>query len=273
MVTKTEENVVDQEVAVPAGDTPAEEPEQHEELVVSIGDEPAAEPVETEQPAPLWVKKVRQRNRELEKELRDTRRKLQETTSTHAAEPELGVKPTLQGHDYDTEKYEQALASWFDRKRKADERISAAKAEQDKADKDWQSRLETYQEAKASFKAEDFDEVESVTLEMLDPTQQGIIVHGAVEPTLLIYALGKNEAKVKELAAIKDPVKFAFAVAKLEATLKVSTRKPLTAPEGRVTGNSRPSGAIDSTLDRLREEASRTGDFTKVTAYKRSKRS
>jgi hypothetical protein len=108
---------------------------------------------------------------------------------------------------------------------------------------------------------------------MLDQTQQGIIVHGSVEPTLLVYALGKNEAKAKELAAIKDPVKFAFAVAKLEATLKVTTRKPSTAPETTITGNSRPSGAIDSTLERLREEASRTGDYTKVTAYKRSKRS
>jgi len=32
------------------------------------------------------------------------------------------------------------------------------------------------------------------------------------------------------------------------------------------------SGAVDSTLERLRAEAERTGDMTKVIAYKRQKR-
>jgi len=146
-----------------------------------------------------------------------------------------------------------------------------AKAEADKAEKSWAEKLEAYQEAKATFKADDFDEAEASVKEVLDQTQQGIIVHGAADPALLIYALGKNEAKAKEISAIKDPVKFAFAIAKLEDQLKVSTRKPATQPEGRISGNSRPSGTIDSTLERLREEASKTGDFSKVVAYKRSK--
>jgi hypothetical protein len=243
-----------------------------EQIVVTIGEEPAEEPAEVEQPAPAWVKKVRHRNRELEKELREARQKLQEVTKPKEQQV-LGVKPTLQEYDYDTEKYESALTSWFDRKRKADEQAAAARAEAEKADKDWQARLAAYNESKAVFKAEDFDEAEAVAIELLDQTQQGIIVHGAIDPTLLIYALGKNESKAKELAAIKDPVKFAFAIAKLEGQLKVTTRKPATQPESRISGNSRPSGTIDHALDRLREEAARTGDYTKVAAYKRSKRS
>ena len=255
-----------------SGDIPAVDEPAKESIVVSIGDEPAAEPAEMEQPAPAWVKKVRHRNRELEKELRETRQKLQEVTKPKEP-PALGQKPTLQEYDYDTEKYEGALTTWFDRKRKADEQAAAARAEAEKADKDWQARLTAYNESKAAFKADDYDEAEATATELLDQTQQGIIVHGAVDPTLLIYALGKNEAKAKELAAIKDPVKFAFAIAKLEGQLKVTTRKPATQPEGRISGNSRPSGAIDHTLDRLRDEAAKTGDYTKVAAYKRSKRS
>ena len=81
-----------------------------------------------------------------------------------------------------------------------------------------------------------------------------------------------TEAKAKEIAAIKDPVKFAFAIAKLEAQLKVSTKKPAVQPEGRIQGNARPSGTIDSTLERLREEANKTGDYSKVMEYKRKKR-
>lgn len=250
-------------------ENPAPEDSQREELVVSIGEEPAVESAE-EQQAPEWVKKVRKRNRELERELREARRKLQETVSTK--EPELGEKPTLQGYDYDTEKYEQALTSWYDRKRKADERAANAQAEAERAEKEWQDRLANYQQAKANFKAADFDDAEAVALDLLDQTQQGIIVHGATDAALVVYALGKNEGKAKELAAIKDPVKFAFAVAKLEGQLKVTTRKPATQPEPRVSGNSRPSGAIDQTLERLREEAAKTGDYSKVAAYKRSKR-
>jgi hypothetical protein len=254
------------------GDNPAVEEPAKESIVVSIGDEPADEPAEVEQPAPAWVKKVRHRNRELEKELREARQKLQEVTKPKE-QPAVGTKPTLADHDYDTDRYEAALTSWYDRKRKADEQAAAARAEAEKADKDWQARLAAYNESKAAFKADDFDEAEAVATELLDQTQQGIIVHGAIDPTLLVYALGKNEAKAKELAAIKDPVKFAFAVAKLEAVLKVTTRKPATQPESRISGNGRPSGTIDHTLDRLREEAAKTGDYTKVTAYKRSKRS
>lgn len=237
------------------------EEESSENIVVTIGDEPAPE-AEDHEAAPVWVKKVRQRNRELEKELRETRKQLQTVTATK--EPQITKKPTLQDYDYDTEKYEAALISWSEKDRK--EKEEAAKAE-----KDWNARLEAYQTAKAEFKADDYDEVEAVVLEILDQTQQGIIVHGATDPALLFYALGKNEAKAKELAAIKDPVKYAFAIAKLEATLKVSTKKPATQPEGKISGNASPSGTVDSTLERLREEASRTGDYSKVVAYKRSK--
>lgn len=249
-------------------ETVAVEEEQQEQIVVSIGDEPAPESDDNE-PAPVWVKKVRQRNRELEKELRETRKKLE--TVTAPKEPEVGVKPTLEKFDYDTEKYEGALTSWYDRKKQADEKAAKQKEENEKADKAWHERLESYQEAKATFKADDFDEAEAVALESLNQTQQGIIVHGATDPALLVYALGKNEVKSKELGAIKDPVKFAFAIAKLEAQLKVSTKKPATQPESKISGNSRPSGSIDSTLERLREEANKTGDYSKVMEYKRKK--
>jgi chromosome segregation ATPase len=261
------ERMNEEDVIAPVTEADTEEPQ--EQIVVSIGDEPAKDQEDNE-PAPVWVKKVRQRNRELEKELRETKKQLQ--TVTAPKEPEVGVKPTLEKFDYDTEKYEQALTTWYDRKKQADERAAKAREEAQKAEQDWNSRLESYQEAKASFKADDYDEAEAVTLELLDQTQQGIIVHGANDPALLVYALGKNEDKAKELGAIKDPVKFAFAIAKLEAQLKVSTKKPATQPESRISGNSRPSGTVDSTLERLREEANKTGDYSKVVEYKRKKK-
>jgi hypothetical protein len=247
------------------------ETEQHEEMVVTIGDKPVEDKeTEEERPTPIWVKKVRQQNRELARELREMRKQL-------AAKPTkdelvVGEKPTLSGHDYDTEKYEAALASWYDRKRQADERIAKAKAEEEEVNKRWTSKLNAYSQAKASFRASDFAEAESVVTDLLNVTQQGIIVSGANDPAMVIYALGKNEGEAKKLAAIKDPVEFAFAVAKLEGQVKVSTRKPSTSPESKIVGNERATGAVDPILERLRTEAEKTGDYTKVSAYKRSKR-
>jgi hypothetical protein len=101
--------------------------------------------------------------------------------------------------------------------------------------------------------------------------QQGMIVQGADNAALVVYALGKNPKKAKELASITDPVKFAFAVAKLETQLKISNRKAQTSPERKISGTGRPSGAVDSTLDRLRADAEKTGDYSKVFQYKKQK--
>jgi hypothetical protein len=85
---------------------------------------------------------------------------------------------------------------------------------------------------------------------------------------MVVYALGKNPKKAKELASITDPVKFAFAVAKLEAQLKVAPRKTPPPPEGAIRSTAPISGTVDSNLDRLRSEAERTGDYSKVYRYK-----
>jgi hypothetical protein len=105
--------------------------------------------------------------------------------------------------------------------------------------------------------------------ETMNVTQQGILLQGLDNPALVVYALGKNPKRAKELAAITDPVRFAAAAGKLEATLKVTNRPKPPAPPRVVTGSAPITGTVDSNLDRLRAEAERTGDYTKVMAYKR----
>ena len=243
--------------------------EEIEEVVVSIGEE--APPPEEHTQAPEWVRELRKTNRELQRQNRELQGKLQ------AAPPEtkpvvIGNKPKLEDHDYDADKYEEALTSWFDRKRQADESNARQEAEVVNQQKAWQSRLDGYGKAKAELRVKDFEDAEEAFQQVSSITQQGIVLQGADNPALVIYALGKNPKKNKELCDIKDPVKFAFAVAKLEKELKVTNRKQAPAPERVVTGTGRSSGAVDSTLERLREEAARTGNMTKVIAYKRQKK-
>jgi len=241
---------------------------------VTIGEE--APPTEEEEPerAPEWVRDLRKQYREEKRRNKELQEKLAEVSGAPKA-AELGQKPTLEAADYDTERYEKELAAWYERKRKHDEVEAARQAEAETAEREWKQKLEGYQSAKAGLKVRDYDDAEEVVQDAFTVTQQGMILQGAENPALLVYALGKNPKRAKELASIKDPVKFAFAVARLETQLKVTKRKASSKPEPTISGTGRPSGSVDSTLERrLRSEAEKTGDYSKVYAYKqRQKRS
>lgn len=257
------------------GETEAEADEADEDegfVAVTIGGEaPPSEEEETER-APEWVRDLRKQYREEKRRNKELQEQLAKTTgATRVAE--LGDKPTLEKADYDTDRYERELAAWYERKRKHDEVEAAQRAEADAAEREWKQKLEGYQSAKATLKVRDYDEAEDVVQDAFTVTQQGMILQGAENPALLVYALGKNPKRAKELASIKDPVKFAFAVARLETQLKVTKRKASSKPDPKVTGTGRISGAVDSTLERLRADAERTGDYSKVFQYKKQKRS
>ena len=241
-----------------------------DEVIVSIGEE--APPPEEQTHAPEWVRELRKTNRELQRQNRELQGKLQSTAQTETKPVVLGKKPSLEEHDYDADKFEAALANWFERKRQADEAAAKQEAEVMNQQKAWQAKLDGYGKAKAELRVKDFEDAEAVAQELFNITQQGVVLQGADNPALVIYALGKNPKKAKELSDIKDPVKFAFAVAKLEKELKVTNRKAAPPPERVVSGTGRVSGAVDSTLERLREEAARTGNMTKVVQYKAQKR-
>lgn len=242
--------------------------EESEDIVVSIGEEP---PPPEPEAAPEWVRELRKSHRELQKRNRELEAQVHGATETNPVVT-LGAKPSLEQHDYDTDKYEASLADWYERKRSVDDQQAQARqAEQQQADA-WQQQLQGYADAKSKLKVKDYDDAEEVAQQTFNVVQQGVMIQGAEDPALVIYALGKNPKKAKELAKIDDPVKFAFAVAKLESQLKISNRKAATRPEGKVSATAPLKGAVDSTLERLREEASKTGNMDKVMAYKRAQK-
>lgn len=248
----------------------SEQPEEEDELIVQIGDEPP--PAPEERKAPEWVQDLRRQHRELQKQNRELQARLQQTTAP--AQPvTLGPKPTLESLDYDAERYEAALEKWYERKRQVDQVHLQAKQAEEAQTRSWQERLDTYSKQKTELKVKDYDDAESLAQEVFDVVQQGVILQGAENPALVVYALGKNPKRAKELAGIKDPVKFAVAIGKLEKDMKVSPRRSAPPPERSVgAGSGRISGSIDSSLERLRAEAEKTGDFTKVIRYRQQLR-
>lgn len=202
--------------------------------------------------------------RRLERELEELRAKLPKP------EPTLGPKPTLDQYDYDETRFSEAYDNWMEQKAAMDradqQKLDAQRREQEEIE----NFKKTYQKRAESLGVSDFKEAESEVGGMLNQTQSGLLMRGADDPAALVYALSKSPAKLIELSHITDPVKFTVAVAKLEIALSArKTSRP--APEPRVSSERSATGhsAASSQLEKLREEAARSGDYSKVVAYKK----
>lgn len=276
VIENNDEIVVEQEAIEITEDSEEKDPaiiqdeeEDEEDRIVTIGDEPSEEKEgESTEETPGWIKATRKSNRKLLSENKRLKREIEANKKAAEKEKpvELGVKPTLSSCNFDDKKFEQELLTYHDRKRKVEEQ-SAKKAKIiEDQNAEYKARQEFYAAKKQEYGFKDMEEVEGLVSDTLSETQQGIIVEGAADSALLVYALGKNPKKLDALSKMNNPITFAFEVAKLEAQLKVSSKKA-PAPEKRITG-AKPgalSGNTDKTLERLREE----GDFTKIVAYKK----
>jgi hypothetical protein len=260
----------DAEDGTPPGDDVDGEEGDEDELTITIGDAPAAP--EEDGKAPPWVRELRKQNKEKDRVIRELQNKLAAKEPAPTAVV-VGEKPTLESVDYDAEKFSSELEAWHERRRQAEAQREESERKE-RADRDaWQQRLQSYDQAKAKLKVRDFASAEDAVSATFSTVQQGIILSGADAPERVIYALGKNPAEAKRIAGITDPVKFSFAVAKLETKLKVERRRA-PAPEELPRGGSGGAGAavVDNQLERLRLEAEKTGDYSKVHEFKQQLR-
>lgn len=208
--------------------------------------------------------------RHLRNELREKAKRLAELEKGRQPQAiEVGPKPTLADCEYDEEAYEQKLDAWKDRKAQAER----AETEAEKANREvreaWQRELQSHEAKRAALQFPDVQEAEETATAALSDVQQAVIVKVADNSALLLYSLGKHPAKLAELSQITDPLKMAAAVARLEGGLKVMPKRRAAEPEEIVTGNAGVSRGTDKELERLEKEAERTGDRTKLIAYKR----
>lgn len=248
-----------------------EETEDEGEIVVSIDGEEASEKEEAE-PAPEWVKDLRKKHRELERENRDLKAKVSAANGMENAPAILPKKPRLDddGIDYDQDKYEAELDAWYAKKKDFDDKQRENEKAEAEKQNSFNAKLESYNQAREKIRVPDFEDAEGNLINALDRTQQGIIIDACENPALLVYALGRNQGKLNELAAIKNPVQFAYAVSKLENTMKV-TKKTAAAEVEKMPPSfgGKSVASADKNLDRLRAEAEKTGDYSKVMQYKK----
>ena len=251
-----------------------DETSEDEEFVITVGDEepePSDDDDFSGKPAPTWVKDLRKKEREARKRIKELEAQVQQAKP--ADKPiEVGPKPKLADFDYDEDQFESAVEQWHERKRQVEQQQAAKQAEEEKAKQAWQAKMQSYEERRQNVasKVRDFEEVEEAAKDKLTATQQGILIHAADNPELILYHLGKNPKKAQELSEITDPIQFAFAAAKLDSQMKIQSRKPSTQPERKPSGSAGLSGVVDQKLAQLEAKAAKTGDRTELIKYKKS---
>lgn len=270
---ETTDLVVDAEIegAAPTGegatDPGGSDPEPAP--IVSF-DEDSPPQDESTEAAPAWAKELRRINREKDRELRELRAKVAGSVKVEA--PTLGPRPTLDDPDveFDEGKFATKLENWIEQKRQVEGKQKQAQDEAQKQTEGWNNKIKSYATERETLKGEAFEEAEAAVVSTLSEIQQGIIIQATTSPAKMVHALGMSPKKLAELAAITDPVRFAVEIGKLEVKMGSIGKRTPPNPETPITGTTRATS--DSVLERLRAEAERTGDNSKVIAYKRSLR-
>lgn len=231
-----------------------------DELEVTFGDEAA--PASGERDTGL-VKHLREQIRERDK-------RLAEAEQWKPKQIEVGPEPTMESCGYDEDEFKDEWRKWNGRKTEAERHNAQSNQADQQAREQWQRDLQSHEAKRAALKFPDVEEAEAVATAALNEVQQAVIVKVADDSAKLLYALGRHPAKLAELSQIKDPLKMAAAVARLEGGLKVMPKRRAPDPEEIASGNASASAGKNKELERLEKEADRTGDRTKLISYRRN---
>lgn len=236
--------------------------EPAEEDVLLFGDEEETAPKGSDSDL---IKHLREVAREKDRHIAELKR-------NQPAPAVIGPKPTLAGCDYDEEQYERQLEGWKDAKRASETAETQRQEQARKGEEEYQADNARYQAKRSALTFKDASEAAELVTGRMTEVQKAVIVMAADNPALVEYAIGTRPGILEQMAGITNPVKLAAAVAKLEGKLKVA-RKSAPAPENVSRGGASMGLKTDATMERLEREAEKSGDMTKLFAYKRELRS
>lgn len=233
------------------------------ETVISFSDEPE----EGQEETPL-VKRLRDQLRQAQRQNR------QRTMAAEDNDPEP-VVPELKRSDdeefgWDPDKHADyvtkrdaavvAHAQWQARQT---ERANARK----RIDEEQAKQVD---QQKRALGVSDYEERANAVRDRLNEQQLAVLINATDNPARLLYALGRSEARLDELAGIENLAKFAARIGQLEGQIKVTKRKaPAVEQQVRGATASTAISNSDKHLEKLEKEADRTGDRSKVIAYRR----
>jgi hypothetical protein len=262
------------------GGTPAATAEADDDLVITLEgedlvDEEDPPPPGLDQKASAKFAEMRANNKRLQRENRELKAQQEAAAARAVQQPAavepLGDEPTLEDEDvdYDPVKFAEKFKAWTARKTEHDARQREAEQAQRKQQEAWQQRLDAYKAEAAKLKRPDFEDAEANVKTAFSTVQQGLLLKHP-KAAALVYVLGKNPARAKTLAAIADPVDFAYAAADLAGHVKVERKSPPPPTDTPVRGRTTGAALASQTLEGLREQARRTGDYSAYYTAKRA---
>ena len=210
------------------------------------------------QPAPKWVKDVRNENKELKRELK----RLKAQSEPQPVIPQLREKPTIEGHDFDSAAYADDLEQWLNEKAQYDEVVNTQKAKYEAIDNRYFASVDKMRKI-----APDYDDVEETVISTLSLEKQGLLKVGIEDGAKLVYALGKSPNKLAELEQL-DPVSFVKQLGVMEFQMSQKSRNP-NKPQPKQHELTGAAGGGDSKLAKLEAEAAKTGDRSALIAYRK----
>jgi len=246
--------------------------------------------IEGDEPAPTEKKSadkafghLRKSLAATQKEAAELRRQLAQLQAPNTGVADPGPEPTEESCGYDANKLKIEYLEWTRKKAAFEDVQKKAIAEAEQAQRDWLPIRQTCQTSRDAIasKTEDFESAEVAYLSALTPLRQGIIMDLFPERYgELVYVLGRNPDRLKLLVEQKNEARFIRELIKLEAKVKPKDKPQKTPTPDRPV--SRGSGAggppirrepgVDPHLESLRKQAEKSGDYTAVNEYKRSKR-
>ena len=213
------------------------------------------------QEAPEWVKKVREENREL-------KRQLKQRESQQFEQQVLREKPTLDDHDYDSDAFEQDYAQWLTEKQQVDAQVHAERQKYEQYHERYKADVDAIK-----AKAPDYDEVELSVVDVLSEQKQGLLQMLVDNPAKVVYALGKNSPAQLERLSKLDDIQFAKQIVLMEMQMSSKTKsRNQNKPKPKTHELEGAAGGADTRLAKLEAEAAKTGDRSKVYAYKRNQK-
>lgn len=245
---------------------PVETEEEAEEVVISFkGESPAPDDVElVPEKAKAAFAEMRVKNRELQNRLKELEANQQKPQTEQSIV--VGERPNVDDYEVWTDegkaRFNADHDAWVARKVKAEQLEEQKRAKAEEAQKAWRATVENFYTQAKALKVPDFADAEDVVKASLSEVQQGILLQGAKgDAAKMVYALGKSESQRQKLAAIQDPVQFAFEIGRLSTEVAVTPKtKPKTSPEPTVKSTA-PSAGLQS-LESLKAKARESGDYS-----------
>lgn len=212
--------------------------------------------------------------KKLRAEVRERNKRIKELEARLAPKPvDIGKKPDLwEDCEGDPDKFEADLLAWTERKRQAEQAANAENEQQTVKQQAFEKQRVAYRAKAQTLGLKDIESAEQNIIDTLGAPYLGAIISYADDPAKVVAALAAHPRLLSQIADEPDDLRKLKLMFQMESKVTIK-RKGAAAPEAGtiLKGTANVSGG-DKALEKLEKDAERTGDRSKLIAYREAKK-